>query len=57
MTINQYLEKEYEGLKALSDSRVITTQADRELTLRLLRLLEIQLYGEPKTALPARHHS
>jgi hypothetical protein len=49
----QAMEKD---LAALAESRVVKTEMDRELVARQRQLVEILLYGEPKTALPSRHH-
>jgi hypothetical protein len=45
-----------EDLAELAGSRVIKTEADRALIVRQQRLVEILIYGGPKTKVPSGHH-
>jgi hypothetical protein len=50
------LQKLADEAKALADSRVIRTEGERALMIAHQRLIETLLHGEPRTAIPARHH-
>lgn len=55
--VEKKLQDELVGLQQLLDSRLVVQQVDREIVIRLMRLVEITIHGEAKTEITPRHHA
>lgn len=54
--IERSLDAMAKDLADLKESRIIKTEADREIVTHMQRLVETLRHGEPKTKPVARHH-